>query len=132
MKKEDYFKYYIQGSDHYLVPKDVFEELFEEMSNWREESKQLKEELKKLKQPTIFIDTEDMEERYGEELYKEYLKKENQQLKEKYLNAVADYEFGHYKNQKSIEYIENDLQSFLYSVEYKTLLEILKGEKNNG
>lgn len=28
---------------------------------------------------------------------------------------------------KAIEYIENDLQSFLYSVEYKTLLEILGG-----
>ena len=24
MNKEDYFKYYIQGSDHYLIPKDVF------------------------------------------------------------------------------------------------------------
>ncbi len=53
MNKEDYFKYYIQGSDHYLIPKDVFDELFEEMSNWREEAKE---------------------------------------LKEKYLNAVADYE----------------------------------------
>lgn len=31
---------------------------------------------------TIFIDTQDMEERYGEELYKEYLEKENNQLKE--------------------------------------------------
>ena len=39
MTKEDYFKYYIQGSDHYLIPKDVFIELFEEMSNWREEAK---------------------------------------------------------------------------------------------
>ena len=28
----------------------------------------------------IFIDTEDMEERYGEELYKEYLEKENNRL----------------------------------------------------
>ena len=28
---------------------------------------------------------------------------------------------------KAIEYIENNLQSFLYSIEYKTLLEILKG-----
>lgn len=45
MKKEDYFKYYIQGSDHYLIPKDVFDELFEEMSNWREEAKELKEQL---------------------------------------------------------------------------------------
>ncbi len=42
MNKEDYFKYYIQGSDHYLIPKDEFVELFDEMANWREESKQLK------------------------------------------------------------------------------------------
>lgn len=28
---------------------------------------------------------------------------------------------------KAIEYIENNLQGFLYSVEYKTLLDILKG-----
>ena len=41
MNKEDYFKYYIQGSDHYLIPKDVFIELFNEMVNWREESKEL-------------------------------------------------------------------------------------------
>ena len=45
MTKEDYFKYYIQGSDHYLIPKDVFDELFDEMSNWRDESKQLKAKL---------------------------------------------------------------------------------------
>ena len=43
MNKEDYFKYYIQGSEHYLIPKDVFNELFDEMSNWREEVKELKE-----------------------------------------------------------------------------------------
>lgn len=41
MKIEDYFKYYIQGSDHYLIPKDVFKELFNEMVNWREEAKEL-------------------------------------------------------------------------------------------
>ena len=34
------------------------------------------------KETTIFIDTEDMEERYREELYKEYLEKENKQLKQ--------------------------------------------------
>ena len=43
MTKEDYNKYYIQGSDHYLIPKDVFMELFNEMINWREESKKQKE-----------------------------------------------------------------------------------------
>ena len=45
MKKEDYFKYYIQGSDHYLLPKDIFNELFQEIINWKEESKQLEERI---------------------------------------------------------------------------------------
>ena len=45
MNKEDYFKYYIQGSDHYLIPKDVFDELFDEMENWREEAKVIKDYL---------------------------------------------------------------------------------------
>ena len=45
MTKEDYIQYYIQGSDHYLIPKDVFIELFNEMSNWREEAKELKKQL---------------------------------------------------------------------------------------
>ena len=43
MNKEDYSKYYIKGSDHYLIPKDVFNELFNEMVNWKEESKELKQ-----------------------------------------------------------------------------------------
>lgn len=51
MNKEDYSKYYIQGSDHYLIPKDVFIELFEEMKNWREKAKEwLYEELKQLQE----------------------------------------------------------------------------------
>ena len=45
MKIEDYFKYYIQGSDHYLIPKDIFIELFDEMVNWKEEAKELKKQL---------------------------------------------------------------------------------------
>lgn len=43
MKIEDYNKYYIQGSDHYLIPKDEFKELFNEMINWKEESKKQRE-----------------------------------------------------------------------------------------
>lgn len=30
MKLEDYSEYYIQGSDHYLIPRDEFLELLEE------------------------------------------------------------------------------------------------------
>ena len=48
MNKEDYFKYYIQGSDHYLIPKDVFKELFNEMMNWKEGSKKQKEVINKI------------------------------------------------------------------------------------
>lgn len=48
MKIEDYNKYYIQGSDHYLIPKDVFKELFNEMVNWKEESQKQKEVIDKL------------------------------------------------------------------------------------
>lgn len=47
MKIEDYSKYYIQGSDHYLVPKDVFKELFNEMLNWKEESRKQKQVIDK-------------------------------------------------------------------------------------
>lgn len=47
MKIEDYGKYYINGSDHYLMPKGELIELFDEMVNWREESKQLKEVIDK-------------------------------------------------------------------------------------
>ena len=45
MNKEDYNKFYIQGSEHYLIPKDVFDELFDEMENWKEENQKLKAEL---------------------------------------------------------------------------------------
>lgn len=50
MNLEDYNEYYIQGSDHYLIPKDIFEELFDEMSNWRGESKQLKEVIEEVRE----------------------------------------------------------------------------------
>ena len=42
MNTEDYFKYYIKGSDHYLIPKDVFDELFDEMESWKQENQKLK------------------------------------------------------------------------------------------
>ena len=42
MNKENYNEYYIQNSNHYLIPKDVFMELFNEMINWKEESKKAK------------------------------------------------------------------------------------------
>ena len=70
MNKEDYFKYYIQGSDHYLIPKDVFKELFNEMINWKEENKILKENAENNDKVVDKVNWENM-----------LLKKENQELK---------------------------------------------------
>lgn len=47
MTREDYSKYYIQGSDHYLIPKDIFDELSTEMENWKKESQKQKEVIDK-------------------------------------------------------------------------------------
>ena len=44
MNLEDYNEYYIQGSDHYLIPKDVFKELFNEMVNWKEASEKARKQ----------------------------------------------------------------------------------------
>ena len=51
----------------------------------------------------IFIDTQDMEERYGEELYKEYLENQNKEMKEKINKAIENCK-------KSIESINQKLQ----------------------
>ena len=56
MKIEDYNEYYIQGSDHYLIPKDVFKELFNEMINWKEESQKQKEVIDKVVLELVNID----------------------------------------------------------------------------
>ena len=48
MTREDYLQYYIQGSDHYLIPKDIFDELFTEMKNWKKEAHQYKEVIDKI------------------------------------------------------------------------------------
>ena len=122
MKIEDYNEYYIQGSDHYLIPKDVFKELFNEMINWREETKelnkkyenavadyettmfekeQLKKQLEEKNKPQIFIDTQNIEERYAEGLYQDYLEEENKKHK------TQQKEFIEYMT-KTIEELECD------------------------
>ena len=82
MKIEDYFKYYIQGSDHYLIPKDVFNELFDEMINWREESKKQKEVIDKINN---YIDNYDIFKVFSFPLMKRW---EEEQVK-----SSIDYEF---------------------------------------
>ena len=61
MKKEDYNKFYIQGSDHYLIPKYEFIELFNEMENWKEEAKELKKQVEEYEK-----ELETWKKKYGE------------------------------------------------------------------
>ena len=56
MTREDYSKYYIQGSDHYLIPKDIFDELFTEMENWKKESQKQREVIDKLSKTIYELD----------------------------------------------------------------------------
>ena len=71
MNKEDYTKYYIQGSDHYLIPKDVFMELFNEMINWKEDTNKYKEDIDKVTNELFII----QEMKYKPETREENLKK---------------------------------------------------------
>ena len=71
MNLEDYSKYYIQGSDHYLIPKDVFMELFNEMINWKEENKILRENAENNDKVVDNVNWKNM-----------LLKKENKQIKD--------------------------------------------------
>lgn len=144
MNKEDYFKYYIQGSDHYLLPKDIFNELFQEMINWKEETQQLKtiekehqringelrEEVNELKQVNNYS------KRHLFKINKERLEANLQLVnKNKKLQAKSD----KYKCRidKAIKIIEDVLNIWetkpneIATLDLKELLEILKGSDSN-
>lgn len=90
---------YRRGTHH-----DLFDKEYEEDSvDKDEEIERLNKELETLKQPQVFIDTQDMEERYGEELYKEYLEKENKRLNNIINEAlgIANERFNYYSNHKN-------------------------------
>ena len=88
MKIEDYNEYYIQGSDHYLIPKDVFDELFDEMVNWREENKILKQNAENNNKVVDKI-TYTIKPSFTTRKLKQ-LQKENKQLKDNW-NKLKEY-----------------------------------------
>lgn len=106
---------------------DYYDELFDEMSNWREEVKELKKQLKKNNKPQIFIETQDMEERYAEGLYQDYLEEENKKYKNqqkefiKYMNDII-------KDLETEDVADEELKGYLIQRIY-TFKEILKKYK---
>ena len=112
MKIEDYNEYYIQGSDHYLIPKDVFMELFNEMINWKEESKILRENAENNDKVVDKVNWENM-----------LLKKENKQLKDNW-NKLRDYL---HNVDVVIDYSENYDGTFINYDELVNIMQELEG-----
>ena len=65
---------------------------------------QLEKENKELKQPQVFIDCEDMEERYGRDLYEDYLKGKIEQL-ENIIKEAIEY-LTSYESINTIQQVE--------------------------
>ena len=80
MKIEDYNEYYIQGSDHYLIPNDEFKELFNEMINWKEESNKKKEVINKATNELFIL--KDM-------IYKPETREENFEIQRKISSIIT-------------------------------------------
>lgn len=95
---------------------DYYDELFDEMESWREDTQKLKKLLEEKNKPQIFIDTQDMEERYAEGLYQDFLKEENKQLKKKLEekeNIACNWKDSCLENAGKIEILETQQKEFI-------------------
>ena len=116
MTKEDYFKYYIQGSDHYLIPKDVFIELFNEMVNWKEEAKELNQ---KYLNAVADYETTMFEKEQLNSLVnscQEEIRRLKKQLEEKE-NIACNWKDSCLENAGEIEKLENQQKKFIEFLE---------------
>ena len=106
-KKITLFKVFQELKElHYLlkIKNDYIKEL-------QQENQELKKELEEKNKPQIFIDTQDIEERYAEGLYQDYLEEENKK----------------YKNQQKefIEWLENEKNIYPYDISDYTYEDII-------
>ena len=125
MNREDYNKFYIQGSDHYLIPKDVFDELFDEMSNWREEVKELNQ--KYLNAVADYETTMAEKEQINSLVNscQEEIRRLKKQLEEKE-NIACNWKDSCLENAGKIEELENQQKEFIEYLE-KTIVDSKAG-----
>ena len=87
MNKEevDYWLRYFSNNNRSFMSKDgkkiTLFKVFQELKELQQENQELKKELEEKNKPQIFIDTQDIEERYAEGLYQDYLEEENKKYK---------------------------------------------------
>ena len=75
------------------------------------ENHELKNQLEEKNKPQIFIDTQDIEERYAEGLYQDYLEEEN----EKYKNQQKEF----------VDWLENEKNIYPYDISDYTYEDII-------
>lgn len=109
MKLEDYRKYYIQGSDHYLIPKDEFEELLDEMDNLKEIGK----------------DVDMWMTKYNEEFDKNRMLKKQQEKFINYLNkTIEELECNDVDDEEMKDYLIQRICTFKEILEkYKEIID---------
>ena len=71
----------LKDIEHPFITKEEYiNKLLNYITSLQQKVEQLEKENKELRQPQVFIDCEDMEERYGRDLYEDYLKGKIEQL----------------------------------------------------
>ena len=114
---EEYIKKVEPNFDSHLekgtieMSNEYYNLLEEKMVRLINKNQELKKELEEKNKPQIFIDTQDIEERYAEGLYQDYLEEENKK----------------YKNQQKefIEYLENEKNINPYDISDYTYEDII-------
>ena len=84
--------------------------------DYKKECEQLKKQLEEKNKPQIFIDTQNIEERYAEGLYQDYLEEENKKIKKQlttYQILHRDCNIDNLKNMSKIEEKETQQKEFI-------------------
>lgn len=122
MNKETTIKY---NGDTYIVKSQYDYDLYELRLNKDKEIERLNKEIETLKQPQVFIDTQDIEERYAQGIYEDFIEEEYEKLIFDYLtNNCKEFDDEHIKklvdlkvkqhlsSQKEIERLNNVINEF--------------------
>ena len=84
----------------------------------QKENQELKKELEEKNKHQIFIDTKDIEERYGEQLYQDYLVEQNKDLKQENKQLKEHIEkYEHYCKTTGIEELMQENQKYKKAID---------------
>lgn len=101
LRAKGYERYLECNYHHYNLEEEIAHEVITRFNDYEKEIDKLKKQLEEKNKPQIFIDTQDIEERYAEGLYQDYLEEENKKYKKQ------QKEFIEYMT-KTIEELECD------------------------